>query len=44
MYLFAVADSGKILEHFTLFARFEHRDFPSALIWSSRLRLILEQA
>lgn len=44
MYLFTSADSGKVLEHFMLVARFEHRVFPLAQIWSSRVRLLLESA
>lgn len=43
-YLFTVADSGKVLEHFMLVARFEHRVFPLAQIWCSRVRLLLEPA
>lgn len=44
MYLFTVADSGKVLEHFMLVARFEHRVFPLAQIWCSGVRLLLEPA
>lgn len=44
MYLFTVADSGKVLERFTLVARFELRVFPVAQIWSSRVGLLLEPA
>lgn len=44
MYLFTAADSGKVLEHFMLVARFKHRVFPLAQIWSSGVRLLLETA
>lgn len=44
MYTFIDADSGKVLEHFILVARFEHRVFPLAQIWSSGVGLLLEPA